>query len=78
MIMDKILDAIFGFLNWIASALPTWSPGNSGAFQDVITFCSGANAYLPLVEITACMGLVLAVEGMIIVWRPLLKFIGVS
>lgn len=78
MITDAILDAVFAFLNWVAGALPTWDVGHSGAFQSVVTFCSGTNAYFPLVEVVECMGIILVFEGMVIVWRPLLKFIGVT
>lgn len=78
MILDKILDAVFSFLMWVANLLPSWNPGHATAFQDVVNFLSGCNAYFPLTEVVESMGIILAVEGMIIMWRPILKFIRVA
>lgn len=76
--MDSILDVIFGLLSWVASALPEWSPGHSDAIQGFFNVLSGINNVFPLVELAECTGIVLGFHALLLVWRPLLKFIRVA
>lgn len=75
MILEQIVHYIFKFLEWAVGQLPDWDPGHNAAIQDALDFCAGVNNWFPLTEIAECIGILLIFHGLLIVWRPILKFI---
>lgn len=73
-IIDGFMNWVFRFLNWVVSVLPEWDPGHSDAIQGAVDMAAGVNNYVPLTEIAECIGILLAFHGLVIVWRPLMKF----
>lgn len=69
---------IFKFLQWAVEQLPEWDPGHSDSIQGLFNLITGINDFFPLEEIAECCGLILAFHGLLIIWRPLLKFIRVA
>lgn len=74
---DAILDLIFSMLWGVASLLPNWNmPAHH--FQDVLDMISGINTYFPLVELGECLTFYGVFNVLLLMWRPIMKFIHIT
>lgn len=78
--MDAILDTIFSIIKSLVELLPVYSPDESTS-QHVFNFwarIAQVDNYFPVVEVWYCMTVILVFESVVVVARPILKFIRLS
>lgn len=82
-ILDKVLDVFFSFLQWCVDVLPNYNPLNNGtdlfsSMQSIVDAISNINNVFPVTEIVQCVAILGTFKVMMILWRPILKFMGVA
>lgn len=72
MILDTVLGVVLGVLRGVVELIPEWSPPEemSGTWLDELeSSISAINAYVPFTDFAICLGILLGVKAVLMVWH---------